>query len=180
MDNMEKIKKFSKKFHWLLSLFMVLAPLYYILYWVFINQLPEPLVTVNTTPTPVAPHQLPAMLQLAGFAASLLPLAALLYGLANIRKLFAYYMEGVIFSLEQVRLFRNIAKVIILWVVFSVLYDSVKSILFSLGNPPGQRVVSIGFGTEEISTLVVGLIAFLIAWVMEEGRLIDEENRLIV
>jgi hypothetical protein len=115
-----------------------------------------------------------------GLAASMAPLAALLYGLANIKKLFAYYVEGIVFSLEQVKLFSNTAKAIIFWVICSVLYESAKSVLFSLHNPPGQRTISVGFGSEEIITLAVGVVAFLISWVMEEGRIINEENRLTV
>jgi hypothetical protein len=49
-----------------------------------------------------------------------------------------------------------------------------------MGNPPGQRIVSIGFGSSEFMTLVVAGIIFVIAWVMDEGRIITEEQQLTV
>ncbi len=180
MDNLSKIKKFSKNFHLLLSFLLVAIPLYYISYWVFINHLPDKLITVNIDPTPLIPIKLPVELQIIGFITSLLPLSALTYGIVSIRKLFSFYKEGVIFSFEHVSLFKKTAKALVFWVVSSMIYESAKSILFSVGNPPGSRVVEIGFSSAEITTLMVGGIVFVIAWVMDEGRILTEEQELTV
>ena len=180
MDNLSKIKNFSRSFHLLISFLMVMIPLYYVLYWIFINYLPEKLITVNIHPTPLIPNKLPVKLQIIGFFASLLPLSALTYGLVNIKKLFSFYKEGIIFSFEHVSIFKNTANALVLWVVFSMIYESAKSVLFSVGNPPGSRVVEVGFSSAEITTLLVGGIVFVIARVMDEGRILTEENRLTV
>ncbi len=180
MDNLLKIKKISKNFHLLLSFLLVVIPLYYILYWAFINYWPETFITVNTDATPLIPNKLPIKLQVLGFLACLLPLSALSFGLLNIRKLFSFYKEGAIFSLAHVALFKNTSKALILWVVFSILYESAKSIIFSVGNPPGSRVLQVGFSSAEITTLMVGAIVFVISWVMDEGRLLSEERELTV
>jgi hypothetical protein len=180
MDNLSKIKKFSKNLHLLLSFLLVVIPLYYVSYWAFINSLPETLLNVNIHPAPLIPNELPIKLQIIGFITSLLPLSALIYGIANIRRLFSFYKEGVIFSFEHVSLFKNTAKALVLWVVLSMIYESAKSVLFSAGNPPGSRVLKVGFSSAEITTLVVGGIVFIIAWVMDEGRILTEEKELTV
>lgn len=180
MDNLSKIKKFSKGFYVLISFFLLTIPLYYISYWIFINHLPETLITVNVPSTPLIPNPLPVKLQLVGFIVSLLPLSALTYGLLNLRKLFSFYKDGVIFSFEHVTLFRNTAQALVLWVVSSIIYESAKSVLFSIGNPPGNRVLSVGFSSAEMATLVVGGIVFFIAWIMDEGRILTEEKELTV
>jgi hypothetical protein len=180
MDNLSKIKKFSKYFHVLLSFLLVAIPLYYIAYWALINYLPETLINVNIHSTPLIPNKLPIKLQLIGFITSLLPLSALTYGLVNIRRLFSFYKEGVIFSFEHVSFFKNTAKALLLWVVLSILYESAKSVLFSAGNPPGSRVLKVGFSSAEITTLMVGAIVLIIAWVMDEGRILTEEKELTV
>lgn len=180
MNNLTRIKKISRYFHLLFSLLLCAIPLYYILYWTFINDLPATLIVVDTASRPLIGHRLPPGLQLLGFCASLFPLSALVYGLMNIRKLFSFYRTGVIFSFEHVVVFRKISKALILWVFLSILYESAKSVLFSIGNPPGQRCISVGFGSPEITTLVVAGMVFLIAWVMDEGRLLAEEQRLTV
>ncbi|QTA85153.1 DUF2975 domain-containing protein [Desulfonema magnum] len=180
MDNLSRVKKISKNFHLLLSFLLVAIPLYYVLYWAFINYLPETLITVNTHSAPLIPHKLPIKLQFVGFITSLLPLSALTYGLLNIRKLFSFYKEDIIFSFEHVSIFKNISKALLLWVLFSVCYESAKSVLFSAGNPPGSRVVEVGFGSAEITTLMVGGIVRVIAWVMDEGRILTEEKELTI
>lgn len=180
MDNLSKIKKFSKKFHLLISLMLAASPVYYVGYWVFINILPKTLVTVNVDSTTLVPNHLPIKLQLIGFAISLLPLSALIYGLMNISRLFSLYMEGVFFSFEHVSVFKKTSKALLSWVLLSMLYESAKSILFSIGNPPGQGVVSVSFGSSEFTNLLVAGIVIVIAWVMDEGRIITEEQHLTV
>ena len=180
MDNLSKINRFSKNIYLLLSFLMVVIPLYYILYWLFINYLPETLINVNIKPTPLIPNELPIKLQIIGFITSLFPLSALIYLVTNIRKLFSFYKEGVIFSFEHVSLFKKTAKSLVSWVVLSIIYESAKSVIFSAGNPPGTRVLKVGFSSAEITTLLVGGVVFIIAWVMDEGRILSEENELTI
>lgn len=180
MDNLSKIKKHSQRFHLLISFFLAAIPLYYLSYWLFLNHLPGELIHVNTHATPLSPNPLSASLRVVGFLFSLLPLSALTWGLLNIRKLFSYYNRGVIFSFEHVTLFKNTAKALALWVVFSIIYESAKSVLFTLGNPPGSRVISVGFSSPELTTLVVAGVVFFIAWVMDEGRALHEESQLTI
>ena len=180
MGNLLKIKKFSKNFHFLISFLIVAIPLYYVVYWIFINHLPARLIAVNIPSIPLIPHKLPIELQLVGFTTSLLPLSALIYGLVYIRKLFSFYKEGIIFSFEHVSFFKKAAKALILWVFLSMIYESAKSVLFSVGNSPGSRVIDVSFGAAEITPLLVGGIVFIIAWVMDEGRVLSEENELTV
>jgi len=180
MDNLSKIKTLSRIFHLLLTVLVVALPAYYILYWTLINELPETLITINTLSPPLTPNYLPLKLRAIGFLTSLLPLSTLVIGLVNIRRLFSFYKEGIIFSYPHVAVFKKTAKALISWVVLSMIYESAKSILFSLGNPPGNRVIQFGFGSAEITTLLVGGIAFVISWVMDIGRSINEENELTV
>jgi len=180
MNNLTRIKKISKNFHLMFSVLLIGIPLYYVVYWAFLNYFPATLIAVNVGSNPLIPNHLSFALRFVGFLICLLPLSALIYGIINVRKLFSFYQEGVIFSFEHVTLFKRISNALILWVFLSILYESTKSILFSMGNPPGQRMVSIGFGSPEFMTLVVAGIVFVIAWVMDEGRIISEEQQLTV
>ncbi len=104
MDNLLKTKRLSRQFYLLASLLLVAIPCYYVGYWTFINSLPNTLVNVNVAASALSPHPLPVKLQFLGFTASLLPLSALLYGLTNLRRLFALYREGVFCEMEPVQL----------------------------------------------------------------------------
>lgn len=180
MNNLLRIKKLSRIFHFLTTLFIFFLPIYYIMYWIFINSTNSVLITINTDPLPMVDNHLSFKLQIIGYLVSLLPLSSLIYGLINVRKLFSFYINGFIFSYSHVTIFKKISISLLGWVLFSIFYESVKSTLFSMGNPPGQRVISIGFSTSEITTLVVAGFVFVIAWVMDEGRILAEEQQLTV
>ncbi len=179
MENVLKIKRISKKFYLLFSFMLFIIPLCYILYWVFINHLPNSLIEINNRSFPLTPHKLSSGLQIFGLVASLFPLLAITYGILNIRKIFSFYKEGVIFSFEHVRLFRNIAKALVFWVFSSMLYESAKSVIFSADNPGGM-FLNVGLSSAETAILMVAGIAFVIAWVMDEGRILNEEKELTI
>ena len=170
MDNMLKIKKVSKLFYLLFTGFLIILPMYYILYWLYINSLLE-ILNLN---------HISFKLKVVGLISSLLPLSALIYGVNNIRKLFLLYKEGIIFSSEQVKLFKKIARALVLWILFSVIYDSIKSVIFTWNNPEGSRLLSISFNTNQIGILIISVIIFVIAWIMDEGRVVYEENKFTV
>ena len=181
MNNLSKIRKLSGFFVLLISVMLVAIPLYNAIYWTFLNHLPDVLITKNiTTSIPLVENYLPVQWRLVGFVVGLFPLSALIWGLINIRRLFVYYREGSVFSFEHVRIFRKTATALIWWVFLSIIYESAKSILFSMGNPPGQRVVSVGFSSSDFTTLFVAGMVYVIAWVMDEGRIMAEEQRLII
>ena len=179
MDNLTKVRRISQYFYMLFSFLLAAIPLYYILYWALINHLPDTLISVNHS-KPLIANELPVKFQVIGFLVSLLPLSALTYGIFNIRKLFSFYKEGIMFSLDHVIIFKNTAKALLLWVLFSIIYESAKSVLFTAGNPPGSRLLEVGFSSGEFTTLMVGGMVFVIAWVMDEGRILIEEKELII
>ena len=180
MENLTKIKKLSKYFYVLFTILLIIIPSYYVLYWAFINHLPQTLLTVNTQSPPLIPLKLPMNLQLLGFLMSWLPASALMYGLMKIRQLFSFYKEGIIFSFEHVGIFKSTSKALLLWVLFSMVYQSAKSVLFSIDAPPGSRVLTVTFTSAEMTTLMVGGILFIIAWVMDEGRMLREEKEFTI
>ena len=180
MENLSRIIKLSKVFHLLLSFLIIVIPIYYILYWGLINHIPQSLITVNSQPIPLTPNEIPLKLRAVGFLASLLPLSALIYGLLNVKKLFSFYKEGIVFSIEHTNLFKKIAKALLVWVVLSILYESAKSVIFSAGNPPGGGILEVRLSSPEITMLMVAGIVFVISWVMEEGRKVTEESELTI
>lgn len=179
-QNINKIKKFSWVFRLFIKSLVIVIPVYYLMYWIFINQLPTTLITVNSAPKLILEHPLEIKFQAIGFLFAIPVLLSLIYGLLNIDKLFGFYQKGMVFSYDQVRLFKNISKALIFWVVSSVIYQSAKSVLFTLHNPPGQRMLNVEFGSAEIMIIIVAVLAIFVAWVVEEGRRLSEEQKYTV
>jgi len=180
MDNLAKIKKVSKLFNILLTALIVIMPIYFISYWLFINSFSQNIVAGSSVSFEGAGGTLTVGLQVIGFLSSLFPLGAIIYGLVNTKKIFALYIDGVIFSDEHVILFKKIAKAFAFWVLFSVIHESIKSVVFSWNNAVGNRQLDITFGSIEFGVILMSVLFLVIAWIMDEGRTITEENQLTV
>jgi hypothetical protein len=180
MDNRPRIQKVSDRFYLFFTILIILMPLYNIFFWMFINDLPENLITVNTAAKPLVNYELPLTIRFIGFLASLLPLSAMVYGIVNLRRIFALYKENIIFSYAHVECFRRSGIALILWMVAGIVYKSISGVLFTLGNPPGQRVLKVGFGSADFTALIIGLLILVISWVMEEGRKLEEDQALTI
>ena len=180
MNNISKIKKVSKLFEILITGLIVVMPIYFSFYWLYIISFSQSFLLDNSIPISIMDAPLSLTLQIIGFVSSLLPLSALLYGLYNTKKIFSLYILGNIFSNEHVTLFKKIAKAFAFWVLFSVIHESVKSVVFSWNNAIGSRHVDITFGSFEIGIIAMSVLFLVISWIMDEGRTITEENKLTV
>ena len=54
------------------------------------------------------------------------------------------------------------------------------SVIFSLHNPPGQRIITLSLSSSDIAIGIIGMIVVLISWIMDAGREIMEEQELTV
>ncbi|RBP81237.1 DUF2975 domain-containing protein [Marinomonas rhizomae] len=176
MQQSSKIKYLSSFIHFILSISIAIVPVYYVSYWFFINQ--YPIMSANSSP--IEAHALPLEMQAIGFISSLLPLSTLILILLNVRKLFSYYKEGIVFSMTHVSLFKTTSRLLLLWVFLSIAYESGKSVIFSWSNPIGERGLSIGFGSEQLIVIIVATFIYVISWIVDEGRKLAEENQMTV
>jgi hypothetical protein len=130
-------------------------------------------------PVPIT-QPLPPAIRLGAFLAELIPLSAMLYGLARLRALFHYYEHGEIFTEKTVQCFRQLGRTLISYVFCSIVQTALLSIILSMPNPPGKRMFTIAIGSPEFTSLFIGGVILVITSVMEEARLIQEEQALII
>ncbi len=57
---------------------------------------------------------------------------------------------------------------------------ALTSVLATITRPEGERVLSIGLSNAEVSTLFLGGLLLVIAWVLGEATRIEDENRSFV
>ena len=111
-------------------------------------------------------------------------------------RLFRFYEQGFIFASATIRCIKLLGLVCIIgWALGTVssflAHPNVSPVLAS--PPPGAKLVSVSshvhylgffafdFGTGvNFGPFVIGIIIVLIAWIMEEGRKIQEEQALTV
>ncbi len=118
--------------------------------------------------------------QALGMLFSLLPLSIWMFGLLNLRRLSQNYMRGRVFVGENARYIRNFAWMSILGGGLSPVFGGIYSIILSMNHEKGERFLSVGLGTTEIYTIILGLTFAVIAHVMEAAHKLSEENNQFV
>ncbi|MCT7616506.1 DUF2975 domain-containing protein [Aliarcobacter butzleri] len=171
MDNITSIKKLSKFLNFFISVGVVFVPIYYIFYWSYLS---SSFIDINNDLISLV------KLQLIGFFFSLFPLFTLSYTLLLLKKLLNYYENGNIFTIEQVLIFKKIAKYLTLWATLSIGYESIKSVIFSINNIEGNRVFILTVESYQVILLVVSVIILLLAKIVSEGNRLNEENKFII
>lgn len=118
--------------------------------------------------------------RIACFGVAMLPGAAIMYVYLALSRLFGLYGRGVFFGKENVSCYRSIAYGLIAQQFLFVVEETVQTLLLTIRNPEGQRMLSVGFDDANVSLIVVGLMIILISRIMDEGRKIQEEQSLTV
>ncbi len=178
MDNRDRIRSVSRKFEMVCTALLVLTPLSAAAYWAFFNHLPEEVLR-RAYAVDVRQTQ-PAYVLLMGFCASMLPVGVCMYALFTLRRLFALYRKGMIFTAQNVSCFRRLGVALLMWVGACTLYEPMTSVILTLINGPGNRTLTLGFSSDDVTMLLLGGVALLISWVMDEGRRLEEEQALTV
>lgn len=172
-NGLTRIQRTSRRFRLFFEVLIILVPLANLAFWIGFNWLPAGFLQH----LPVAPTgPLPMPVLAAGFLVSLLPLAVVVFGLLSLRTLFVLYENGIIFAGENVRCFRRLGYAFIAWVFATILHTPLLSIVLTATNPPGEKALVLQVGSPHLTTLITGGIVLLIAWVMDEGRKLEDEQ----
>lgn len=178
MDNIFRIQRVSRRLRVLCSLLIWGIPMGLIMYWSLFNVLPassgRQIFSVNPE------VDVPLLVRFFGLLLSLVPAGAAIYALAALRSLFGLYLEGKVFTAENVRCFWKVGKALLFWAVASILYTPASTVLVSSSNPPGQRMISVGVSGAEIMAALLGGAILVVSWVMDEGRKLDEDQSLTI
>ncbi len=178
MENIEKIRKVSRRFKMLCTALLWFTPIALAVFWITFNHLPEDM-TARMFPAYVSRIQ-PLYVRGLAFLAGLLPAGAIMYALAALRGLFSLYMRGMIFTGENVRCFRRIGFALIWWAGAGFLHTPLSSLIMTLINGPGKHMLTVEISSDEAVNLLLGAMVLLISWVMDEGRKLEEEQALTI
>ena len=172
-NGLSRIQRTSRRFRLFFQALVFLIPLANLVFWISFNALPAGFLQ-NLPVVPINP--LPVQVLAAGFLVSLLPLGVVVFGLLTLRRLFLLYEGGIIFSGANVHCFRRLGYAFIAWAVANLLYTPLLSVILTAANPPGEKALVLQFGSPHLATLITGGVVLLIAWVMDEGRKLEDEQ----
>lgn len=116
---------------------------------------------------------LPLRLLAAGI--TLIGVGLVVYGLIGIRQMFQACAAGEIFSVGSVSGFRQFAFATLLGAIWSPIEHTALTALLTGTNPHVPGAIQISFGRNDIESIGLALIFFLVAWILAEGRKTQEE-----
>ncbi|QBY01939.1 DUF2975 domain-containing protein [Rhodophyticola sp. CCM32] len=99
------------------------------------------------------------------------------YVLWQMRGLFACYKKGETLSAQCADRILRIGQGLVAVGIVGILSNTVTVLLLTMGNPPGERTLSISFTDGHVGFFMAGGLIVVIGWVMREAAQIAEENR---
>lgn len=178
MGDSSNIGRASRRLEIVFRIVFFLIPVINVLVWLFINVMPDEMQK-NILPH-YARLPLPAQARLMGFFASMIPAAIAMWGTWTLVRLFRLYETGQIFREANVRCFRDMSRVLMTWCVVRFISEPLMSVALTLHYPPGHRLLVLGLDSVDITALLVGFALAVIAWVMDEGRKLQEQEDLTI
>jgi hypothetical protein len=114
--------------------------------------------------------------RLEALAVECVPVGFAVWALWSLARVFADYAQGRVFGAAPLRRLNNVAIALFLGVIADLLAQAPISALLSWHLGPHHRVISLSFGSDDISRLFVAGAVLVIARVMEEARQVADEN----
>ena len=98
----------------------------------------------------------------------------------QLAKLFGLYSDGYIFTYENSSCYSKAAWALLIGEVIYPFTQTAISYIATMNNPVGKRLIMIGFDDTNASNIVIACVILAISWVMDEGRKLQEEAKLII
>jgi hypothetical protein len=127
-----------------------------------------------------AAFTLTPLAQFAAGALSCAHLGLLCWALWTARGLFLRFAAGATLETQGGRDLRAIGGFIALYAVLTPAVKTLMTVALTLGNPPGQRLLAVGIGTNELILGMLGALILVLGHVMAEAARIADDNRQIV
>ena len=121
----------------------------------------------------------PLLRALAGLV-SAIPLGLVLYGLWQIRHLFALFGSGRYFTVEGSRYLLRFGAALLLAAPAGIATRAIASVLLTMQNPEGSRQLVVQAGSNDYFGVVVGGLLLVVGWVMREAARMDREIKQFV
>lgn len=175
-QQVEHIARVSARLRLVSTLLMLAIPIVLALVWAFVNHLPY---FSGQLPVPVKGY-LPRATRVLAFVASLLPGGVAIYALSRLRRLFDLYSQGIIFRAANVECFRQLGYALFAWAAAGFLFKTLVGVILTFHWKPGTRLLVVGIDSQDVLAVFMGLVVITVAWVMDQGRKLYEEQELFV
>jgi len=95
-------------------------------------------------------------------------------------KLFGLYKRGLVFTVENIQCIKNIGTVLLGWIALKLLYPLLVTGVLRLSGASDTLSIYMSLGSDELRYLLIGLVIYVIAWVMSEATSLHQEQELVI
>ena len=103
-----------------------------------------------------------------------------LVGLYFLRRPFQNFANGELFNLFNSLNLKRFSILLFAHAIATPLYFSLSSVLLSLNHPDGQKVLSVSFGSNEIKSIVLAMIFWVLSNLLVDAAKLKSENQQFV
>lgn len=146
--------------------------------WIFLvtQAIAWPDLLTPDVPPALAGMKVTPLALAAARAVSLLTLLPAIFALVHVARLLADFARGAVLTERSARHIRWIGAAIAVRALLGAPAQTLSSALLTLPNPPGQRLLSIGFSSDGIEMLLYGGLLFAIGAAMRQAARAAAEN----
>lgn len=181
---MNRIERVSRVLQFIFKASLVLLPIITVLSWVFYEDLIAlgGMQSVNDVALSGLniPETLPTVSRMLAMAVSMIPMVIDMLTLFFLYKLFGIYAEGRVFTSSSVGYIRRIGITLLIGQALHPVHEALLTLALTFTNPPGQRMIHIGFSSANFSEILIAVMIIVVAWIMDEGRRLSEEQALVI
>lgn len=109
-----------------------------------------------------------------------IPAVCFIVALWYFLKLLECYRHKIFFSEQVIEILKKISIVALIFAIYSLLFETLVSLLFSAFKPAGQRCIAVCIGHENITYFFLVFILFMIIHVIKEAYKLKTEQDLVV
>lgn len=103
-----------------------------------------------------------------------------LAGMFFLYRAFTNFARGEFFNLANSQNLRWFSILLFIQAVAKPILFTLSSLLLSLNHPPGQKMLSVSIGSNEVTILVLAMILWVTSDMLVKGSEIDSENKQFV
>jgi len=126
------------------------------------------------------PEVLAPQWRFAAAAVTMIPAGVMAWLLVLLRSLFDGFSRGEVFCRESHDRLRRLVRALAVWFGVGVFYRTAVVLAVTLGNPPGQRILTLGLSGGDCATLFLAGVSGVLAWVFAEAVRLRDENAEII
>lgn len=178
VDRLQRIRNLSQCMVLACEVLMVLMPAAWFWHWLTAAA-PELAMQASLPPSAITNGFLPWQ-RMAAAAVNAVPLACVLVGVWQVKRCFAAFAQGHIFTAQTTAHLRRFAGWVAAAALSAIVAGAVVSVLLTLNNEPGSRHLAIGLSSEHVFTLFFAGLVWLMADIMGQGQALAEENEAFV